>query len=113
MRNLVVLANWMSWRDWSFPSGANGNRGGAGGKPDSHSRTMMGTIGGGAVQTANPVQTTLFLMLKNFYYLGLAARKTVPRKKKPLPLPTPDRLTGLSVFAQRYFEALSAMLPVP
>jgi LuxR family maltose regulon positive regulatory protein len=48
-----------------------------------------------------------------FYYLGLAAGKAAPRKKKPLPLLTPDRLPGLSVFAKKYFEALSARLPVP
>jgi len=42
----VFLANWMSWRYWSFPSGANDNHGGAGGKPDSRVRTMMGTVGG-------------------------------------------------------------------
>lgn len=48
-----------------------------------------------------------------FYYLGLAATKAKPRKKKPLPLLTPDRLPGLSVFTQRYFEELSSRLPVP
>jgi LuxR family maltose regulon positive regulatory protein len=48
-----------------------------------------------------------------FYYLGLAAKKAAPRKKKPLPLLTPERMPGLSVFAQRYFEDLSSLLPVP
>lgn len=48
-----------------------------------------------------------------FYYLGLAARRAAPRKKRRLPLLTPDRLAGLSVFTQRYFESLSAMLPLP
>ena len=48
-----------------------------------------------------------------FYYLGLAAAKAAPRKKKRLPLLTTERMPGLSVFAQRYFEDLSAMLPVP
>lgn len=48
-----------------------------------------------------------------FYYLGLAAGKAAPRKKKPLPLLTPERLPGLPVFAQRYFEELSTRLPVP
>ncbi len=48
-----------------------------------------------------------------FYYLGLAARKAAPRKKKRLPLLTPERMPGLSVFAQRYFETLSEILPVP
>jgi len=48
-----------------------------------------------------------------FYYLGLAARKAAPRKKKHLPLLTPERMLGLSVFTQRYFEILSEILPVP
>jgi DNA-binding SARP family transcriptional activator len=48
-----------------------------------------------------------------FYYMGLAAGKAAPRRKKPLPLLTPDRLPGLSVFAKKYFEDLSARLPVP
>jgi LuxR family maltose regulon positive regulatory protein len=48
-----------------------------------------------------------------FYYLGMAAKKAAPRKKKRLPLLTPERMPGLSVFAQRYFESLSSMLPVP
>ena len=38
-----------------------------------------------------------------FYYLGLAAAKAAPRKRKRLPLLTPERMPGLSVFAQRYF----------
>jgi len=48
-----------------------------------------------------------------FYYLGLAAAKAAPRKRRRLPLLTPERMPGLSVFAQRYFEDLSSMLPVP
>jgi ATP/maltotriose-dependent transcriptional regulator MalT/DNA-binding SARP family transcriptional activator len=48
-----------------------------------------------------------------FFYLGLAAAKAAPRKRKRLPLLTPERMPGLSVFAQRYFEDLSSMLPVP
>ena len=48
-----------------------------------------------------------------FYYLGLAAAKAAPRKRKRLPLLTPERMPGLSVFAQRYFEDLSSMLPIP
>ena len=48
-----------------------------------------------------------------FYYLGLAARKAATRKRKRLPFLTPERMPGLSVFAQRYFEDLSSMLPVP
>src|SRR5512139_3618012 len=48
-----------------------------------------------------------------FYYLGLAVAKAAPRKRKRLPLLTPERMSGLSVFAQRYFEDLSSLLPVP
>ncbi|MBE0568306.1 MAG: hypothetical protein IH577_01335 [Deltaproteobacteria bacterium] len=48
-----------------------------------------------------------------FYYLGLATAKAAPRKRKRLPLLTPERMPGLSVFSQRYFEGLSSMLPVP
>ena len=48
-----------------------------------------------------------------FYYLGLAAAKAAPRKRKRLPLLTPERMPGLSVFAQRYFEELSSMLQNP
>ncbi len=48
-----------------------------------------------------------------FYYLGLAVTKAAPRKRKRLPLLTPERMPGLSVFAQRYFEDLSSLLPVP
>jgi LuxR family maltose regulon positive regulatory protein len=48
-----------------------------------------------------------------FYYLMLGARKVAPRKRKLLPLLTPERMPGLSVFARRYFETLSEILPVP
>ncbi len=48
-----------------------------------------------------------------FYYLALAAGKAAPRKRNRLPLLTPERVPGLSVFAQRYFEDLSTMLPAP
>jgi ATP/maltotriose-dependent transcriptional regulator MalT/DNA-binding SARP family transcriptional activator len=48
-----------------------------------------------------------------FYYLGLAAARAAPRKRKRLPLLTPERMPGLPVFAQRFFEDLSSMLPVP
>ena len=48
-----------------------------------------------------------------FYYLGLAAAKAAPRKRRRLPLLTPERMPGLSVFSQRYFEDLSSLLPVP
>jgi len=41
-----------------------------------------------------------------FYYLGLAAKKATPRKRKPLPLLTPEYLPGLPTFTLRYFENL-------
>ncbi|MDH4161172.1 MAG: hypothetical protein OEW15_00575 [Nitrospirota bacterium] len=46
-----------------------------------------------------------------FYYLGLAARKAAPRRRKPLPLFTPEYFLGAAVFAQRYFEELFGRLP--
>ena len=41
-----------------------------------------------------------------FHYLGLAARKAVPRIRKPLPVPIPEDHPSISVFARRYFEGL-------
>jgi ATP/maltotriose-dependent transcriptional regulator MalT/DNA-binding SARP family transcriptional activator len=48
-----------------------------------------------------------------FYYLGLAAARASPRKRKRLPLLTPERMPGVTVFSQRYFEDLSSVVPVP
>ena len=48
-----------------------------------------------------------------FYYLGLAAKRASPRKRKPLPLLTPEYLQGLPIFTQRYFENLSNRLKIP
>ncbi|MBT8340612.1 MAG: hypothetical protein KJP07_11415 [Desulfatitalea sp.] len=48
-----------------------------------------------------------------FCYLGKAARQASPRKKKPLPLLTPEYLPGLTTFTLRYFEALFSRLPSP
>ena len=48
-----------------------------------------------------------------FYYLGLAAKKAAPRKRKPLPLLTPEYLQGIPTFSRRYFENLySRLIPV-
>jgi LuxR family maltose regulon positive regulatory protein len=48
-----------------------------------------------------------------FYYMGLAAKKAVPRKRKPLPLLTPEYLQGISTFTFRYFEELySRLIPL-
>jgi LuxR family maltose regulon positive regulatory protein len=46
-----------------------------------------------------------------FYYLGVAAKQAAPRKKKPLPLFTPEYLKGLPAFTRRYFRDLYARLP--
>ena len=48
-----------------------------------------------------------------FYYLGLAAKKVSPRKRKSLPLLTPEYLQGIPIFTQRYFENLSSRLKIP
>ncbi len=48
-----------------------------------------------------------------FYYLGMGAKKAVPRSRKSLPLLTPEYLQGLPVFTKRYFERLSTLLPPP
>lgn len=39
-----------------------------------------------------------------FYHLGIAARRAAPRKRKPLPLLTPEYLPGLATFSRRFFE---------
>ena len=48
-----------------------------------------------------------------FYYMGLAAQRAAPRKKKPMPLLTPEYLPGLPVFTHRYFDELFTRLPAP
>lgn len=48
-----------------------------------------------------------------FYYMGLAARKAAPRSRMPLPLLTPEYLSGLSTFTRRYFEGLFGRLTPP
>jgi LuxR family maltose regulon positive regulatory protein len=48
-----------------------------------------------------------------FYYLGLAAKKATPRKRKTLPLLTPEYLPGLQTFTLRYFENLFHRLKAP
>lgn len=47
-----------------------------------------------------------------FYYLGLAANRAAPRNK-PLPLLTPEYLTGLPAFTRRFFEGLYHRLKQP
>ena len=48
-----------------------------------------------------------------FHYLGLAVKKATPRKRKPLPIMTPEYFLGVSVFSQRYFENLSTRITPP
>jgi len=48
-----------------------------------------------------------------FHYLGLAAQKAAPRKKKPLPVFSPEYLPSISRFAGRYFEELFSRLTAP
>ncbi len=45
-----------------------------------------------------------------FYYMGLAAKRLTPRHKRPLPLLTPEYLTGIPTFTRRYFESLYSRL---
>lgn len=45
-----------------------------------------------------------------FYYMGLAAKRAVPRRKISLPLLTQEYLAGISTFARRYFEKLCGHL---
>ena len=48
-----------------------------------------------------------------FYYLGQAAKRALPRKRKPLPLFTPEYLQGIPAFTFRYFENLySRLIPL-
>src|SRR4030042_3046920 len=48
-----------------------------------------------------------------FFYLGQATQRASPRKRKPLPLLTPEYLQGIPIFTQRYFENLSNRLKIP
>ncbi len=45
-----------------------------------------------------------------FYYLGVAAKRAAPRMRKPLPLLTPEYLTGIQEFNRLFFENLFARL---
>ena len=48
-----------------------------------------------------------------FYYMGFAARRAAPRKRKPMSALTPEYLPGLRVFAMNYFEELFGRLRQP
>ncbi|MDR3553981.1 MAG: BTAD domain-containing putative transcriptional regulator [Syntrophobacteraceae bacterium] len=48
-----------------------------------------------------------------FYYLGLAAQKANPRKRKSPPLLTPEYFLGIPTFSRRFFEDVySRLIPV-
>ena len=46
-----------------------------------------------------------------FYYLGLAVARATPRKRKPLPLFSPECLPDLAGFARLFFRELYARVP--
>ncbi len=48
-----------------------------------------------------------------FYYLAQAGKRSSPRKRKPLPLLTPEYLQGIPAFTLRYFEDLFNRLKIP
>jgi ATP/maltotriose-dependent transcriptional regulator MalT/DNA-binding SARP family transcriptional activator len=48
-----------------------------------------------------------------FSYLGMAAQKAAPRKRKPLPFLTPEYLQGIPTFTRRYFENLFGRFKPP
>lgn len=48
-----------------------------------------------------------------FYYMGEAGKKAAPRRKKALPLFTPEYLMGIKAFTLRYFEELYNRLKKP
>jgi DNA-binding SARP family transcriptional activator len=48
-----------------------------------------------------------------FYYLSLAIKRASPRKRKPIPLLTPEFMPGINAFALRYFETVYQRLPKP
>jgi LuxR family maltose regulon positive regulatory protein len=48
-----------------------------------------------------------------FYYLGLAGMKTAPRRRKPMPLLTPEYLFGIPEFSRNFFAGLFDRLKGP
>jgi len=48
-----------------------------------------------------------------FYYMGMAAKKAFPGKRKPLPVLTPEYLSDIPSFTRRYFEELYGKLKPP
>lgn len=48
-----------------------------------------------------------------FYYLGLAGKKDAPRRRKTLPLLTPEYMLGIPTFCQNFFSELFDRLTEP
>lgn len=48
-----------------------------------------------------------------FYHLGLAGRRAAPRKRRPLPLLTPEYALGLPTFSRNFFRELFGRLKTP
>lgn len=48
-----------------------------------------------------------------FYYLGQAVRQAAPRRRRAMPLFTPEYQRGLAAFTRNYFETLFQHLPRP
>lgn len=48
-----------------------------------------------------------------FYYLGLAGKKAAPRKRKPLPVLTPEYMRGIPEFSRNFFAELFNRLQQP
>lgn len=48
-----------------------------------------------------------------FYYLGMAGKRASPRKRKPLPLFTPEYLFGITGFTHHFFENIFGRLSSP
>ncbi|MGA6992544.1 MAG: hypothetical protein WBX50_01465, partial [Candidatus Deferrimicrobiaceae bacterium] len=46
-----------------------------------------------------------------FYHLGVAGKRSAPRKRKPLPLLTPEYLGGINGFTRFFFENLFSRYP--
>jgi DNA-binding SARP family transcriptional activator len=48
-----------------------------------------------------------------FYYLSLAVKRATPRKRKPIPLLTPEFIPGIEAFTLSFFEAVYQRLSKP
>jgi len=48
-----------------------------------------------------------------FYYFSLAVKRASPRKRKLIPLLTPEFIPGIDAFTLRYFETVYQRLPNP